>query len=71
MASTRVGCSGCGDDPHRPAADPEGAAAVLVAFVGFLIGDSRRPSVPGIPALRPFRRAQGEAALERLRTRLR
>lgn len=51
-------------------ADPDGVTATLAAFAGFLTENSRRPPVPGIPTLRPFQRAQGDAALEWLRTRI-
>ncbi|MFF6782341.1 phosphotransferase [Streptomyces sp. NPDC012510] len=51
-------------------ADPDGVTATLAAFAGFLISSSRRPPVPGIPTLRAFQRAQGEAASEWLRARL-
>lgn len=51
-------------------ADPKGVTATLAAFAGFMIHNSRHPPVPGIPTLRPFQRAQGEAALEWLRGRL-
>lgn len=51
-------------------ADPDGVTATLAAFAGFLIERSRRAPVPGIPTLRPFQRAQGEAAVEWLRVRL-
>ena len=51
-------------------ADPAGVTATLAAFAGFLIESSCRPPVPGIPTLRSFQRAQGEAAVRWLRARL-
>ncbi|MFD2686055.1 phosphotransferase [Streptomyces phyllanthi] len=51
-------------------ADPDGVTATLAAFAGFMIRCSRQLPPPGIPTLRPFQRAQGEAALEWLRKRL-
>jgi Phosphotransferase enzyme family len=43
----------------------DGALAVLVAaFSGFLVGHSLRPPPPGLPTLRSFQAAQGDAALD-------
>ncbi|MGQ4386331.1 aminoglycoside phosphotransferase family protein [Streptomyces sp. SAS_270] len=51
-------------------ADPEGVTATLAALAGYFVRQSRQPAPPGLPTLRPFQRAQGDAALEWLRTRL-
>ncbi|MFI9153329.1 aminoglycoside phosphotransferase family protein [Streptomyces sp. NPDC053367] len=51
-------------------ADPDAVTAALAALAGYFLRHSLLPAPPGIPALRPFQRAQGEAALEWLRTRL-
>lgn len=51
-------------------ADPARVTAVLAALTGYFLAHSVRPAPPGLPALRPFQRAQGDAALAWLRTRL-
>lgn len=51
-------------------ADPAGVTATLAALAGFFVQHSRQPPPPGLPTLRPFQRAQGDAALEWLRKRL-
>jgi aminoglycoside phosphotransferase (APT) family kinase protein len=56
--------------PLGRGADPDGVTATLAALAGFFVGHSRKPSPPGLPTLRAFQRAQGEAALEWLRKRL-
>ncbi|MFD4524638.1 phosphotransferase family protein [Streptomyces sp. NPDC058470] len=56
--------------PLGSGADPEGITATLAALAGFFIQQSRQPPPPGLPTLRPFQRAQGDAALEWLRKRL-
>jgi aminoglycoside phosphotransferase len=56
--------------PLGAAADPDAATAMLAAFAGFMLGLSFEPPPPGLPTLRPFQRAQGEAALAWLRRRV-
>lgn len=51
-------------------ADEEDVTAVLAGLAGFFVCASVQPSPPGIPHLRSFQRAQGEAALSWLRARL-
>lgn len=51
-------------------ADPEAVTVVLAAFAGFLLRGSLKAAPPGLPTIRPFQRAQGDAALEWLRVRL-
>ncbi|MGW3241232.1 aminoglycoside phosphotransferase family protein [Streptomyces sp. NPDC001070] len=52
-------------------ADPAAVDAALAALTGMFLGHARRPAPPGLPTLRAFQRAQGEAALSWLRARLR
>ncbi|WP_433341387.1 phosphotransferase family protein [Streptomyces sp. CA-253872] len=56
-------------DAHLTArgADPTAVATVLVGLAGLFLTDAARPAPPGLPTLRPFQRAQGEAALAWLR----
>ncbi|MDF3299816.1 phosphotransferase family protein [Streptomyces tropicalis] len=56
--------------PLGRAADPAAVTAALAAFAGCLAGSALRPAPPGLPTLRAFQRAQGEAAPAWLRTRL-
>ncbi|MFF4834441.1 phosphotransferase [Streptomyces sp. NPDC001315] len=51
-------------------ADPGAVTAALAALAGYFLEHALRPPPPGLPTLRPFQRAQGEAAVEWLRTRL-
>lgn len=51
-------------------ADPAGVTAVLAALTGYFVAHSLRPAPPGLPTLRAFQAAQGEAALDWLRRRL-
>ncbi|MEU2622670.1 aminoglycoside phosphotransferase family protein [Streptomyces sp. NPDC007157] len=51
-------------------ADPAAVTATLAALTGYFLEHSVRPAPPGLPTLRPFQRAQGDAALAWLRTRL-
>ncbi|MHC5257007.1 aminoglycoside phosphotransferase family protein [Streptomyces sp. UC4497] len=51
--------------------DPEGVTRTLAALAGFFLEHAARPAPPGLPTLRPFQRAQGDAALAWLLTRLR
>ncbi|HWC78896.1 MAG TPA: aminoglycoside phosphotransferase family protein [Pseudonocardiaceae bacterium] len=56
--------------PVARGVDPARVTAVLAAFAGFFLVDSLRPAPPNLPRLRAFQRAQGEAALAWLRSRL-
>jgi hypothetical protein len=51
-------------------ADPDAVTAALAGLSGFFLRGSLNPAPPGLPTLRPFQRAQGDAALEWLRKRL-
>ena len=51
-------------------ADQVGVTAALAALAGFFVEKSLRPAPPGLPTLRAFQRAQGDAALAWLRRRL-
>ncbi|MER5751881.1 phosphotransferase [Streptomyces sp. NPDC002088] len=51
-------------------ADPGAVTAALAGLAGYFLEHALRPPPPGLPTLRPFQRAQGEAAVEWLRTRL-
>jgi hypothetical protein len=44
-------------------ADPDDLVAVLIGLTGFFLDTARRPPPPGIPTVRAFQRAQGEAVL--------
>ncbi|EFG65076.1 conserved hypothetical protein [Streptomyces sp. SPB074] len=56
-------------DAHLTArgADPAAVATALVGLAGLFLTGAARPAPPGLPTLRPFQRAQGEAALAWLR----
>ncbi|MFF4016836.1 aminoglycoside phosphotransferase family protein [Streptomyces sp. NPDC001843] len=51
-------------------ADPAAVTATLAALTGYFLRHSLQPPPPGIPTVRAFQRAQGEAALTWLRERL-
>jgi hypothetical protein len=51
-------------------AGPDGVTATLAALAGYFVSHVRRPPPPGLPTLRAFQRAQGEAAVRWLRKRL-
>ncbi|MEU2715306.1 phosphotransferase [Streptomyces sp. NPDC007205] len=51
-------------------ADRDAVTAALAALTGYFLRSSLNPPPPGLPTLRPFQRAQGEAALTWLRRRL-
>jgi hypothetical protein len=57
--------------PLGKAADQEAVTRVLAAFAGFLLEHALKPAPPGLPTLRAFQVAQGQAALDWLRNRLR
>ncbi|MES5822348.1 aminoglycoside phosphotransferase family protein [Streptomyces sp. RG80] len=50
-------------------ADPAAVTAALAGLAGYFVHASLQPPPPGIPTVRAFQRAQGEAALEWLRAR--
>ncbi|OIJ86924.1 aminoglycoside phosphotransferase [Streptomyces sp. MUSC 14] len=52
-------------------ADPDAVTAALAALTGYFLRSSLNPAPPGLPTLRPFQRAQGDAASAWLRRRLR
>ncbi|PWI19646.1 aminoglycoside phosphotransferase [Streptomyces sp. Act143] len=56
--------------PLGRAADPDAVTAALAGLAGYFVHRSLQPPPPGIPTVRAFQRAQGEAALEWLRKRL-
>ncbi|CUW27318.1 Phosphotransferase enzyme family protein [Streptomyces reticuli] len=56
--------------PLGRAADPDAVTSALAALTGYFLRGSLRPAPPGLPTLRPFQRAQGEAALAWLGKRL-
>jgi len=55
--------------PLLDGADPSAVTSVAVALAGYFTWASRRPSSPGLPTLRAFQAAQGEATLRWLRRR--
>lgn len=52
-------------------AHPENVTTVLTALAGYFLHQSVQPAPPGLPTLRHFQGAQGEAALRWLRRRTR
>nr|WP_112477382.1 phosphotransferase [Streptomyces sp. ST1020] len=59
------------EHPLGRRADQDAVTTILAALAGYFYGSALKPPPPGLPTLRPFQRAQGEAALEWLRTRVR
>ncbi|MFJ9630430.1 phosphotransferase [Streptomyces sp. NPDC101175] len=55
--------------PLAEGADPSGVTATLAGLAAFFVEHSLRPPPPGLPTLRAFQRAQGDAALDWLRAR--
>ena len=55
--------------PLGRAADPDAVTAALAALAGYFLRRCLLPPPPGIPTVRAFQRAQGEAALAWLRRR--
>ncbi|WP_189951330.1 phosphotransferase [Streptomyces alanosinicus] len=51
-------------------ADPDAVTAALAGLAGYFVRSSLDPAPPGLPTLRPFQRAQGDAALDWLSRRL-
>ena len=56
--------------PLAEDADPSGVTATLAGLAGYFVEHSLRPSPPGLPTVRAFQQAQGDAALAWLRKRL-
>ncbi|MFE5342973.1 aminoglycoside phosphotransferase family protein [Isoptericola sp. NPDC056578] len=56
--------------PLPSGTDEDAVTAYLVALTGYFVLSSLQPPVPGIPHLRAFQRAQGEACVAWLRRRL-
>jgi aminoglycoside phosphotransferase len=56
--------------PPARVADPDAVTAVLVGLTGFFLHGSLQPPPRNLQRLRPFQRAQGEAALRWLRARI-
>jgi len=50
-------------------AEPEAVTTVLAAPAGYFLSNSHKPPPPGLPTLRAFQHAQGQAALAWLRHR--
>ncbi|MFD9006652.1 aminoglycoside phosphotransferase family protein [Streptomyces sp. NPDC059582] len=59
--------AGC---PAGRDADPGAVTAALAGLAGFFLEHALLPPPPGLPTLRAFQRAQGEAAVAWLRSRL-
>ncbi|MDT0615850.1 phosphotransferase [Streptomyces lancefieldiae] len=53
------------------AANPDDVTSVLIAVTGYFLRQSIHTPPPGLPAVRGFQRAQGEAALDWVRERTR
>lgn len=51
-------------------ARPADVTGVLAGMTGYFLDAARRPAPPGIPTVRAFQRAQGDASLRWLRTRV-
>ena len=50
--------------------EPKQVNAVLAGLAGYFVDSARRPPPPGLPTLRAFQRAEGNACLAWLRERL-
>jgi hypothetical protein len=48
--------------PHARQADQEDVTSVVAAIAGFFVREGMQPAPPGLPTLRAFQSAQGEAA---------
>lgn len=48
--------------PHARHADADAITAVITAIAGFFVREGLQPAPPGLPTLRAFQAAQGEAA---------
>ena len=59
-----------GAHPLGRDANPEGVTSALAALAGYFVQQSRQPAPPGLPTLRAFQGAQGDAAVAWLRRRL-
>ncbi|MCW3814170.1 phosphotransferase [Micromonospora sp. DR5-3] len=58
------------DLPLTTGVDPADLTGVLAGFTGFFLDGARLPPPPGIPTVRAFQRAQGDALLRWLARRL-
>ncbi|MFE9204662.1 phosphotransferase family protein [Micromonospora sp. NPDC007230] len=58
------------DLPLAAGVDPADLTGVLAGFTGFFLDGARLPPPPGIPTVRAFQRAQGDALLRWLTRRL-
>lgn len=56
--------------PLARGADAAAVTSVLAAVAGFFVWQSTKPPPPGLPTLRAFQKAQGDAALDWLRLRV-
>jgi aminoglycoside phosphotransferase (APT) family kinase protein len=56
-------------DVHLHDAPPAQVTGVIAGLAGYFVDVARRPAPDGIPTLRAFQRAQGEAALRWLAAR--
>ncbi|MGF0116230.1 phosphotransferase [Promicromonospora sp. Marseille-Q5078] len=56
--------------PLPPGTDDDAVTAYLVAMAGYFVHSSLQPPPPGIPHVRAFQRAQGDACVAWLRRRL-
>jgi aminoglycoside phosphotransferase (APT) family kinase protein len=50
-------------------ADPDAVTTAIATLAGFFVWQSRQPPPPGLPTLRAFQAAQGETALDWLKSR--
>ena len=57
-------------DPLLAGIDPQAATDLIAGLAGFFLDTGRMPAPPGLPTVRAFQRAQGEALLPWLRTRM-
>ncbi len=55
---------------EHTAVTAQDATAVLAGFCGYFLDRARRPASPGLPTVRAFQQAQGNAVLDWLRERL-
>lgn len=60
-----------GRHPLGREADQDAVTVALAGLTGYFLSRATRPAPPGLPTLRPFQQAQGDAALEWLRGRTR
>jgi aminoglycoside phosphotransferase len=70
LLAVNVVINGGDADPVLAGIDPRAGTDVVAGFTGYFLHHSRTPPPPGIPAVRAFQRAQGDALLPWLRGRL-